>query len=57
MSQEERLFRHFHRQLFCWMDEWYGLTMQDIRALEAATANELDQERKAGAKKGYVVDE
>ncbi len=57
MTQEERLFRNFHRQLFCWMDEWYGLTMQDIRALEAATVDELNKERKEGHKKGFTTDE
>ncbi|CAF1067557.1 unnamed protein product [Rotaria sordida] len=57
MSQEERLFRNFHRQLFCWTDEWYGLTMQDIRALEAATVHELDKDRKEGDKKGFAAEE
>lgn len=23
-----------HRQAWCWQDEWYGLTMENIRALE-----------------------
>ena len=57
MSQEERLFRNFHRQLFCWMDEWYGLTMQDIRRLEAATADDLKNELEHGQKKGMTTDE
>jgi len=55
MTQEERLFRNFHRQVFCWMDEWYGLTMQDIRALEAVAIEELDAERTHGQKKGYTT--
>jgi hypothetical protein len=57
INQEERLFRNFHRQLFCWMDEWYGLTMQDIRALESATVDELNKERATGEKKGFTTDE
>jgi hypothetical protein len=57
MSQEERLFRNFHRQLFCWTDEWYGLTMQDIRALEAVTVDELNKERKEGHRKGFTTEE
>jgi hypothetical protein len=57
MSQEERLFRNFHRQLFCSMDEWYGLTMQDIRQLEAAAVEELNKEREMGAKKGFITEE
>ena len=57
MTQEERLFRNFHRQLFCWTDEWYGLTMQDIRALEAAAVEELNKERKEGSKKGFTTED
>lgn len=38
-----RLFRNFHRQVFCWMDKWYGMTMADIRAIEDETKKELDQ--------------
>ncbi|XP_043548555.1 membrane-associated phosphatidylinositol transfer protein 2 isoform X3 [Chiloscyllium plagiosum] len=26
-----------HRQAWCWQDEWYGLTMEDIRRLERET--------------------
>ncbi|XP_026178024.1 membrane-associated phosphatidylinositol transfer protein 2 isoform X3 [Mastacembelus armatus] len=26
-----------HRQAWCWQDEWYGLTMEDIRELELET--------------------
>ena len=32
-------------QVFCWMDKWHGLTMDDIRALEDQTKLELDEER------------
>jgi len=52
MSQEERLFRNFHRQLFCATDRWYGLTMQDIRRMEAEAVEELNRERATGEKKG-----
>ena len=57
MSQEERLFRTFHRQLFCWMDRWYGKTMQDIRAMEEETAKQLKQEIEHAPKKGMTTDE
>ncbi|XP_031698117.1 membrane-associated phosphatidylinositol transfer protein 2-like, partial [Anarrhichthys ocellatus] len=26
-----------HRQAWCWQDEWYGLTIEDIRLLELET--------------------
>lgn len=38
-----RLFRNFHRQVFCWLDQWYGLTIEDIRRLEEETKRELDE--------------
>ncbi|XP_031635601.1 phosphatidylinositol transfer protein alpha isoform isoform X1 [Contarinia nasturtii] len=49
---ERRLFTVFHRQLFCWIDRWYGLTMEDIRALEEKTKEELDQKRQVGEVRG-----
>uniref|UniRef100_A0A7S1TLE8 Phosphatidylinositol transfer protein N-terminal domain-containing protein n=1 Tax=Erythrolobus australicus TaxID=1077150 RepID=A0A7S1TLE8_9RHOD len=30
-------FVEYHRKLICWMDEWMGLTMADIRKMEAET--------------------
>ncbi|CAF1269069.1 unnamed protein product [Adineta steineri] len=57
MTQEERLFRNFHRQLFCWTDEWYGLTMQDIRKLEAEAKETLKEELAHGEKRGFTTDE
>lgn len=40
------------RQLFCWTDNWYGMTIQDIRDLEEKTKKDLDEQRD----KGDVVD-
>ncbi|ESO97894.1 hypothetical protein LOTGIDRAFT_209091 [Lottia gigantea] len=54
-KQEERLFTNFHRQVFCWTDKWYPLTMNDIRELEEKTKEELDQARVHGEVKGMVV--
>ncbi|XP_068919917.1 phosphatidylinositol transfer protein alpha isoform-like isoform X2 [Petaurus breviceps papuanus] len=42
-KQEKRLFTNFHRQLFCWLDQWVDLSMEDIRNLEEETQRELDQ--------------
>uniref|UniRef100_A0A8C1VEV5 Phosphatidylinositol transfer protein alpha isoform n=1 Tax=Cyprinus carpio TaxID=7962 RepID=A0A8C1VEV5_CYPCA len=41
-KQEKRLFTSFHRQLFCWLDRWIHLTMEDIRRMEEETQKELD---------------
>ncbi|XP_065118728.1 membrane-associated phosphatidylinositol transfer protein 2 isoform X7 [Paramisgurnus dabryanus] len=32
-----------HRQAWCWQDEWYGLTMEDVRQLELETQLALAQ--------------
>eukprot|EP01132_Coremiostelium_polycephalum_P003866 gene3866-4818_t len=32
-----------HRQVFCWMDEWFGLDMHDIRKMEDDVKHELSQ--------------
>lgn len=40
----------------CWMDRWYGLTMEDIRALEDKTKEELDQQRKVGEVRGMKAE-
>lgn len=55
-KSEKRLFTNFHRQVFCWMDCWYGLTMEDIRRLEDQTKEELDQQLRSGAVRGMKAD-
>ena len=55
--QERRLFTTFHRQVVCWMDNWYGMTMDEIRELEDKTKRELDEMRKAGSIRGMKVNE
>ncbi|KAL6726918.1 hypothetical protein Aduo_008846 [Ancylostoma duodenale] len=47
-TQYPRLFSKFHREVFCWMDNWHGLTMEDIRAIEAKAQKELEDQRKSG---------
>ncbi|KAG5451836.1 Phosphatidylinositol transfer protein alpha isoform [Clonorchis sinensis] len=56
-NQERRIFYNFHRQLFCWMDKWHGLTMNDIRALEDQAKHELDKQREVGEVRGTIVTE
>ncbi|XP_030273575.1 phosphatidylinositol transfer protein beta isoform-like isoform X1 [Sparus aurata] len=40
-EQEKRIFTNFHRQLFCTIDKWVDLTMDDIRRMEEETQKEL----------------
>jgi len=35
-----------HRQAFCWIDEWFGLTAEDVLAIEVKTQVELERLRK-----------
>ncbi|KAG7275116.1 hypothetical protein CRUP_009476 [Coryphaenoides rupestris] len=52
--QESRLFANFHRQLFCWLDRWVDLSMDDIRRMEDETQKELDKMRLEGEVKGMT---
>ncbi|KAL8198902.1 UNVERIFIED_CONTAM: hypothetical protein K2H54_029314 [Gekko kuhli] len=51
-KQERRLFTNFHRQLFCWLDKWVDLTMEDIRRMEDDTKRQLDEMREKDPLKG-----
>ncbi|CAG8551216.1 226_t:CDS:2 [Funneliformis mosseae] len=44
-SKMQSLFTKFHRQLFCCTDKWFGMTMDDIRAFEDKTKDDLDESR------------
>jgi len=48
----KRLLTNFHRQLFCWIDKWFGMTMEDIRELEDKTKEDLDKMRQDGPVRG-----
>lgn len=52
MKAERRVFTNFHRQVFCWLDQWYGLTMDDIRRIEDETRQALDEQRTKGELRG-----
>ncbi|XP_030633214.1 phosphatidylinositol transfer protein, alpha a [Chanos chanos] len=56
-KQEKRLFTNFHRQLFCWIDRWIGLTMDDIRRMEEETQMELDNMREKDPVKGMSAND
>jgi len=42
-----------HRQAFCWLDEWYDLTLEQIREIEEKTKIFLD--KKLAASEGQIV--
>jgi len=43
---ERNLFLKFHRQVYCWLDEWYGMALEDVRSFEAKTKADLDDKIK-----------
>ncbi|XP_048045631.1 phosphatidylinositol transfer protein beta isoform isoform X4 [Megalobrama amblycephala] len=49
-KQEKRIFTNFHRQLFCWIDKWVELNMEDIRRMEEETQKELEEFKKSVSK-------
>ncbi|XP_018026264.1 phosphatidylinositol transfer protein alpha isoform [Hyalella azteca] len=53
---ERRLFTNFHRQVFCWIDRWHGLTMEDIRRLEDKTKEELSEQIVQGPVRGMTCE-
>ena len=57
MEQTKRLFINLHRQMFCTMDKWYGMTMEDIKAIEDKTKEELEKTRMEGELCGRKPDE
>jgi len=52
MKFERDLFFHFHRQVYCWLDEWFGMSMEDIREYETRTKKDLDNKLKDDKKDG-----
>lgn len=57
MRSVRRLLYTFHRQVVCWLDKWYGMTIEDIRALEEKTKKDLDDMRHTGELKGSKISE
>lgn len=56
-SSEKRLFTNFHREVFCSMDKWFGMTVQDIRDIEKETKKQLDELRRRSMVRGTAVTE
>lgn len=56
LNAERRLFTNFHRQVFCWIDGWHGLSIEDIRRIEDETKEELSMQIKTGQTRGTRSD-
>ncbi|CAN1249475.1 Phosphatidylinositol transfer protein 1 [Linum perenne] len=47
LAGERALFIESHRNCFSWIDEWFGMTMQEIRELELKSDSSLNQKLSA----------
>eukprot|EP00095_Tigriopus_kingsejongensis_P007175 maker-scaffold134_size322110-snap-gene-1.12 protein:Tk07175 transcript:maker-scaffold134_size322110-snap-gene-1.12-mRNA-1 annotation:"phosphatidylinositol transfer protein beta isoform" len=54
LDQYTKMLLGFHQQVWCWTDEWHGLTLEDIRALEDKTKDELQDQIKESGKRGIT---
>jgi len=45
---ERDLFFKFHRQVYCWLDDWFGMSLEDVRNFEAKIKQDLDNKLKTG---------
>ncbi len=52
LDQYKKMLLAFYQQVWCWTDEWYGLTMEDIRELERITKEELKKTIQDKEKRG-----
>jgi hypothetical protein len=47
------IYLRTHRQAYCWLDEWFDLSFEDIRKMDVAIARSLKENfDKNGAKSG-----
>ncbi|KAK4029176.1 hypothetical protein OUZ56_022183 [Daphnia magna] len=56
MNTEQRIFNLFHRQIFCLLDDWCQMTMDDIRKFEDEVKKELDKQLKRGEPRGMTAE-
>ncbi|VDO45334.1 unnamed protein product [Onchocerca flexuosa] len=54
--QYPRIFAKFNRELYCWIDRWYDMTIDDIREMEREMVEELKKKIAEPEKRGIVCD-
>ena len=52
MEKYRQTFLAFHQQIWCWTDEWYGMTLEELRELEDRTKEELKKKILEAGKQG-----
>ncbi|CAG7835673.1 unnamed protein product [Allacma fusca] len=53
---ERRLFTNFGRQVFCWIDRWHDMSLDDVRAFEERIRDDLEQQRKSVGVRGMKAE-
>ncbi|XP_041482926.1 phosphatidylinositol transfer protein alpha isoform-like [Lytechinus variegatus] len=54
IKANHRIHRNFYRKMFCNLDEWYDMTIEQIRELEDKTKEELQKMLRSGDVRGMV---
>uniref|UniRef100_A0A1I8EDP8 Phosphatidylinositol transfer protein N-terminal domain-containing protein n=1 Tax=Wuchereria bancrofti TaxID=6293 RepID=A0A1I8EDP8_WUCBA len=54
--QYPRIFAKFNRELYCWTDRWYDMTIEDIKKMEREATEELKKQIAEPEKRGTVCD-
>jgi hypothetical protein len=50
-NAQRKILLEGHRKCFCWLDEWHGLTMEDVRKMEDDTAKAISRARAMALRK------
>ncbi|VIO99365.1 Phosphatidylinositol transfer protein [Brugia malayi] len=54
--QYPRIFAKFNRELYCWTDRWYDMTIEDIKKMEREATEQLKKQIAEPEKRGTVCD-
>jgi len=52
MDKYRSTFLAFHQQIWCWTDEWYGMSIEELRQIEDKTKEELKKKIQEEGKQG-----
>lgn len=56
-SAQRKILLEGHRKCFCWLDEWHGLSMEDIRRMEYETMEAMAKARQIALRRFEGDDE
>ncbi|KAG0558217.1 hypothetical protein KC19_10G012700 [Ceratodon purpureus] len=56
-NAQRKILLECHRKCFCWLDEWFGLSMEDVRRMEDETAEALAKARAMVLKRAGTTEE